>query len=120
MLSVNSFKSEYTFNSRHSEAAKVLYKYPTRAPIVCERAKYAGIDCPYIDKKKYLVPLDLTLAQFIFVIRKRLKMCSEQSLFIFINNTIPASNRTIGDIYKFYKDTDGFLYMTYSYENVFG
>jgi GABA(A) receptor-associated protein len=44
----------------------------------------------------------------------------EKALFLFINGFIPSTSQHIGDIYSFHKDQDGFLYITYSYENTFG
>ena len=41
---------------------------------------------PNIEQNKYLVPFDLTMAQFIYIIRKNIKLSSEQALFLFINN----------------------------------
>lgn len=49
---------------------------------------------PDIDKKKYLVPSDLTVGQFVYVIRKRIKLSPEKGIFIFINNVLPATCRT--------------------------
>ena len=94
--------------------------YPDRVPIICERAHNSGNECPDIDKNKYLVPKDLTIGQFVYVIRKRLKLPPEKAIFIFVGGAIPPSSQMIVDTYNFYKDFDGFLYINYSFENVFG
>ena len=114
------FKSEFTFEQRYEEAHRVLKKYPDRIPIVCEKNRHASISCPDIDKKKYLVPIDLKIAAFIFVIRKRLKLPAEKAIFLFVGNKIATSNSSISELYNFNKDDDGFLYISYSLENVFG
>lgn len=44
-----------------------------------------------IDKKKYLVPSDLTCGQFVYVIRKRLKLPAEKAIFLFVNGVIPPT-----------------------------
>ncbi len=36
-----------------------------------------------LDKKKYLVPNDLTVGQFYFLIRKRIQLRAEDALFFF-------------------------------------
>ena len=54
--------------------------------MICERA--ANSDIPYIDKKKYLVPSDLTVAQFVYVVRKRVKLAPEKAIFIFVNSCV--------------------------------
>jgi GABA(A) receptor-associated protein len=114
------FKNEFSFEQRLLESSRVLNKYPDRIPIIVERSKKADKSCPLIDKKKYLVPRDLTVGQFIYVIRKRLKLPAEKAIFLFINNQIAASTKMIGEIYEKNRDADYFLYCSYSYENTFG
>ncbi|XP_026415578.1 autophagy-related protein 8C-like [Papaver somniferum] len=43
------------------------------------------------DKKKYLVPADLTVEQFVYVIRKRIKFSAEKAIFIFVDNFLPPT-----------------------------
>ena len=45
---------------------------------------------------------------------------SEKAIFIFINGIIPSSSSMLLDYYVEHKDPDGFLYITYASENVFG
>jgi GABA(A) receptor-associated protein len=113
------FKNEFSVEQRKEEASRVLQKYPDRLPIICEKAKTAK-DCPDIDKKKYLIPRDLTMGQFIYVVRKRLSLAPEKAIFLFVGNSIAPSTSCINEIYNYHKDVDGFLYITYSFENVFG
>ena len=113
------FKDNYAFEDRLLESTRIINKYPHRLPIICERSKYSA-DCPPIDKNKYLVPDDFAFGQFIFVIRKRLKLPPEKAIFLFIQNSVPQNTHSINDIYNANKDEDGFLYVSYSYENTFG
>lgn len=113
------FKKKYTLERRKAEAVRILKRYPTRIPVICERADTS--DIALIDKYKYLVPNDLVIAQFIFVIRHRLELDAAKAIFLFVNNQIiPPSNVSLGELYEEYKSADGFLYMTYSGENTFG
>ena len=41
--------------------------------------------------RRYLVPSDLTVGQFVYVIRKRIKLSPERAIFIFIDNKLPPS-----------------------------
>ena len=86
----NSFKNKYSFESRKSESKRIMERYPDRIPIIVEKSKNS--DIKEIDKKKYLVPRDLTVGQFIFVIRKRIDLSSEQAIYIFINNKLIPKN----------------------------
>lgn len=116
----SSFKNEFKFNDRLIEAKRVLIKYPDRIPIICERSLTATQDCPVIDKRKYLVPRDYTMGQFLYVIRKRLKLPPEKAIFLFVNGTIPSTTTLLEHIYQTHKDCDGYLYISYSQENTFG
>lgn len=82
--------------------------------------KAAKSDIPDIDKKKYLVPGDLTVGQFVYVIRKRIDLTAEKAIFVFVNNVLPPTAALMSSIYKEHKDEDGFLYITYTGENTFG
>lgn len=113
-----SFKKQYSFNNRNLEARRILTKYPDRIPIICEKTKNQNL--PYINKNKYLVTQDLTIGQFIYVIRNRMKLSPEFALFLLINGHIPSSSTMIGELYEQHKDKDGFLYLEYCQENTFG
>ncbi|PWZ27634.1 Autophagy-related protein 8C [Zea mays] len=103
---------------RQAEANRIREKYPDRIPVIVEKAERS--DIPDIDKKKYLVPADLTVGQFVYVVRKRIKLSAEKAIFIFVKNTLPPTAALMSAIYEENKDEDGFLYMTYSGENTFG
>ena len=60
------------------------------------------------------------MGQFLYVVRKRLKLPPEKAIFLFVGNTIAPSTSSINEIYNYNKDGDGFLYITYGLENVFG
>ena len=52
--------------------------------------------------------------------RKRIKVEPEQSIFLFINDTLVVNGKMMSDVYQEHKDEDGFLYVSYSAENSFG
>lgn len=114
------FKNNFSFEQRREEATHVIYKYPDRIPIICEKNRNASHDCPNIDKSKYLVPRDLTMGQFLYVVRKRLHLAPEKAIFLFVGDTIAPSSALINDVYNCFVDNDSFLYISYSLENVFG
>ena len=100
--------------------------------MICEKVEKS--DIATIDKKKYLVPADLTVGQFVYVIRKRIKLSPEKAIFIFVDEVLPPtatrSTKCVPpQIMKVCcaslmanttQDEDGFLYITYSGENTFG
>ncbi|KAK1436295.1 hypothetical protein QVD17_02074 [Tagetes erecta] len=112
------FKQEHDIEKRRAEAARIREKYPDRVPVIVEKGEQS--DVPNIDKKKYLVPADLTVGQFVYVIRKRIKLSAEKAIFIFVDNALPPTGAIMSSVYEEKKDEDGFLYVTYSGENTFG
>jgi len=113
-----SFKEEHDLSKRQQEARRILNKYPDRLPVIVEKA--ANSDVPDIDKKKFLVPADLTVGQFVYVIRKRIKLTPEKAIFLFVNNQLPNTANLMKQVYEDNKDEDDFLYVQYSGENSFG
>src|SRR5690348_15979719 len=103
---------------RRAESQKIKEKYLDRVPIICEKdPKSKLMD---IDKNKYLVPNDLTVSQFAFIIRKRLALDKSSALFLLVNgkNSITGDS-SLSEIYETHKDAeDGFLYISYTGEIV--
>jgi GABA(A) receptor-associated protein len=115
------FRKRYSPEERAAEAKRIIEKYPDRIPVIVERSEKSEKDIPEIDKTKYLVPNDLTIGQFLYVIRKRIKIPPTKALFIFTENgTIPPSSSTMTSMYQKYKAPDGFLMLEYCGENTFG
>ncbi|ORX76357.1 microtubule-associated protein [Anaeromyces robustus] len=113
-----SFRDSHTFEERQEEAKRIREKYQDRIPCIVEKAEKSQIQD--IDKKKFLVPSSLTVGQFMYVIRKRLKLQPEEAIFLFVNGIIPPVANLMSAVYEEHKDEDGFLYMTYSGESTFG
>tara|TARA_Y100000389_G_C17426878_1_gene500088 strand:+ start:1458 stop:1811 length:354 start_codon:yes stop_codon:yes gene_type:complete len=107
-----------SFEQRVNECNRLINKYPNRIPVIVTKSKDSKI--PDIDKNKFLVPSDQTIGQMVYVIRNRIKLSQEKALFIFVNNILPPTGEILAEVYKNHKDTDGFLYITYACENVFG
>ena len=51
------FKDRHPFHKRQEEAYRIMEKYPNRIPVICE---CTGGEVPDIDRKKYLVPSDIS------------------------------------------------------------
>merc|ERR1711915_551414 len=110
------YKEEHPFEKRRAEGEKIRRKYPDRVPVIVEKSPKARIGD--LDKKKYLVPSDLTVGQFYFLIRKRISLRPEDALFFFVNNVIPPTSATMGSLYQEHHEEDFFLYIAYSDESV--
>jgi GABA(A) receptor-associated protein len=113
------FKDTYSFEARCKEAAAVLARMPDRVPVIVERV-IRSTTVPLLDKTKYMVPADLTVGQFIHVIRRRLVLPAETAVFVFFGRELPTTGTTMREMYARSRDDDGFLYATYCGENTFG
>ena len=115
------FKKKFSFNKRVEESSRIIQKYPERIPVIVEKAKSHASDIADIDRNKFLVPNDLSMANFMYIIRKRLKLSPEKSIFLFVNDTTMVPTSTLmSNIYTENKDEDGFLYIRYASESTFG
>ena len=109
---------EQPLDKRITCSKKFLTMYPERVPIIV--GTY-DLQLGTIRKNRYLVPRDLKVGLFVMEIRKNLEnLKAEQSIFLFVKNTLPPSVAQMGSIYDKYKNEDGFLYISYSGENTFG
>jgi GABA(A) receptor-associated protein len=114
------FEKTHKFEDRLAESTKIRNKYPDRIPVIVERNPNTS-NIPNIDKNKFLVPGDLTVGQFLYVIRKRIKLNPEQAIFIFINGKIlPSTSALMSNLYKDYKTECGYLFVNYAGESTFG
>ena len=112
------FKQQHPFENRKKESDRVIEKYPDRIPVIVERTKKAKV--PNIDRNKFLVPNNLTMGQLVYVIRKRIRIEAEKAIFLFVNKQILCNTSTLSEVYARHSDNDGFLYVEYMEENVFG
>ena len=102
------------------EARRIRAKYPDRVPVLVGKSPSSS-DAPEIDKHKFLVPMDLTLGQFQYVIRKRISLSPEKALFLFVDGAVPPTSSLMATIYQDHRDRETeFLFITYSMENTFG
>ena len=109
---------EETLEKRKLESEKILKKYPDRIPCLVYNAKKSNL--PKLMKKKFLVPGELTIQQFLKVIRLRIKIREDQALFLFVNNILCKGTSTLSEAYAQHKGEDGFLTFHLCEESTFG
>jgi GABA(A) receptor-associated protein len=116
---MSTFKKKYSFDQRLKESKHIKLKYPDRTPVIVSKCKNSTLN--NITKHKYLVPNDLTMAHFIYVIRKRIKNLDPcEALYLYIENTLVTPSELIMVTSKNLADKDGFLYIEYTSEATFG
>jgi GABA(A) receptor-associated protein len=99
------------------EIATLQAKYPGSVLVFVEKG--AKSDLPPLDKQKYIVPRDMVIGSFLFMIRKRISLPPEKAIYIFINNTLPPSTAKMGELFTLH-GKDGYLRMVVAAESTFG
>nr|CAD1844042.1 unnamed protein product [Ananas comosus var. bracteatus] len=69
--------------------------------VVVER--FSRTDLPEMEKRKFLVPRDMFVGQFIHILRSRMHLPSGKALFIFIQDTFPQTASIMDSMYQQYK-----------------
>lgn len=115
-MEVTKFKKKFSLIERRDQADRIKRMYPNRIPIIVN----TGVGVPKLDKQKYLVPRDLKACEFMCVIRKRITISAEESLYMFFNEKIVVSSSMMGKVYEDNKSEDNFLYVHICIENTFG
>ncbi|KAK6589489.1 hypothetical protein RS030_203089 [Cryptosporidium xiaoi] len=124
-------KEKVQFDKRAAEALSIRAKYPNRIPVICEKS--SKCDLPEIEKKKFLVPMNMLVGEFKYIIHKHITQSTttqgnglkipttyEKTIYLFVNNTIPKAGSLMQEVYEQYVSDDGFLYLQYGSENAFG
>ncbi|XP_071523573.1 microtubule-associated protein 1 light chain 3 gamma-like isoform X2 [Panulirus ornatus] len=109
-----------TAASRKQEVASIKSKFPNKLPVIVERyGKETTL--PMLDKTKFLVPQELTMSQFVTILRNRMQLSSTMTLYVLVNNrSLVSLSRPLSEVYRECHDDDGFLYVTYASQEVFG
>lgn len=116
------FKKQFSVETRRREFDRISAQHSDRCPIICEPRDLRHD--PVIDKVKFLVPRDLTVGQFMYMIRKRMKLNPDQALFLMTGPRkdvmLPNSMMIDAACEQYHDKEDGFMYITYTLENTFG
>lgn len=108
------YREENSFTVRQESSSSVLRRHPHHRPFIVESKKFK------LDRSKFLVPEDVTVAQLMYVVRKRLRLNSNEAIFFLMNNVMPIGSSLISQIYHENAADDGFCYITVTKENTFG
>ena len=117
---ITKFMQDNSLDKRKTISSQIMTKYDQRVPVIIGRGDLNRT--PKINKYKFVAPSDITLGKFITEVRKHiLGIESTTALFFLVgNNTLAPISVMMNQLYDQYKDEDGFLYLTYTKEDVFG
>ena len=113
------FKKTFTKEMRMNECKDIMAKNPDKIPVICEKAPDSKIQG--IEKSKFLLKKEFSVAEFISLLKKKLELEKNDALFLLVQGKYSLSgSETIQQCYDKYKDEDGFLYIYYSNKEVWG
>jgi Autophagy protein Atg8 ubiquitin like len=108
-----------SLEQRRDQSSRLLSKFAPKLPVIVERARASD---PGIEKTKFLIDPNVTMAELLILIRRRVKLQPHQAVYLFVDNELVPSNATVREVYHHAQSRhpDGFLYITYCLENTFG
>jgi hypothetical protein len=105
-----------------NEVEVINQQYPGYIPIIVRAYNNKNNKNFVLTKTKFLVTNEITLAQFLTILRKKIKdIKSTESIYLLIDNTLMPITLAMSTIYKEKKDKDtNMLFITVCKENTFG
>ena len=101
-----------TLEQRQARAQILAHQYPNRLALIIRPVK----DGP---TNKFVVPLTCTVADVLQHLRKRISVNAYQAVYLCVSDRVLSGSQTMDSIIS-YKSDDGFVYLTYCMESVFG
>jgi len=122
-IKIDYTKTDFTEEEKmaiRNEVAVIKQQYPNYVPIIV-RTNKKDKDLK-LTKTKFLVTSEITLAQFLVILRKKISAInSTESIFLLINDTLSPVTLTLASIYHEKRDLDtNMLFITVCKENTFG
>ena len=115
-------KKEKTKNERIKESSQLIEVNTGKIPVLIDKDPNCNLRT--LLKTKYLLSTKVTIEQFLKIIREKLEIEKEYALFLLANckskKYAVVGSMTFGEVYEKYKDDDGFLYLIYSNEKIWG
>ncbi|CAF0863912.1 unnamed protein product [Brachionus calyciflorus] len=114
------FRERKPLAARLEEVQGIKNKFPNKLPVIVERY-HKEKSLPPLDKTKFLVPQEITMSQFVAIIRNRMTLSPSQAFYLLIDDKgIASMSMTMAEVYDKKKSNDGFLYMSYASQEMFG
>ncbi len=124
------YYEEHALSKRRKQSAAICLKYPSRVPLIVQPKSRNST--PWLKTCKFLVPETSTTAALLHHIRSMLTVDSTVGLYYVVGTNqnvdklekelfeIVTPTALIGNMYKQYVKDDGFCYVYYEEESMFG
>ena len=98
------------------KGSQLIAKHPGRVPVICK--PHEGVE---LTRTKFLVDGNTIVGNFMAMIRSHVKVNRFEAVYLLVNNTLIANNRTFFDVYHEHKDEeDEMVYIHIRKEATFG
>lgn len=114
-----SYRETKDLATRKAEYDKIMKLFPGKVPIILERYS-KETELPLLDKPRILVSEDTSISSILMFIRKRLQIKDTQSIYLVVDNIMVTPTTAIFELSHYNQSDDGFVYLTYASQNVFG
>ena len=105
--------------SRKKHSQNLIAQFPDKLPIILE--KDPSCKLTELQKTKFLLEKKSTVQQLMQMIKRKTSLQEEDALFLQVRAKFSImGEKTIQEIYDEYKDQDGFLYIIYTTELIYG
>ena len=98
---------------------KIREQYPNKVPVLVYKSPKSKV--PDMERNKFLINGDVTMGQFLYIVRKRISLAPEKALFFLIDGKIlPTVSSTMAEVYDAHKNESSLLVLNFQEESVFG
>ena len=112
-------KTNLDKKKRKELSQNLLNKYTDKVPVILEKDPSSKI--LELKKTNFLLEKKSTVTQLLQLIRRKTEIKEGEALFLQAKGKYSISGeKSIGEIYKEYKDEDGFVYIMYTTELIYG
>ena len=109
------FKKNLSFCKRLQLYKKIVENNENLLPIIIQVYKKCKLK---LNKEKWLIDPEITISELLIKLREQTNVEINETIFIFnVEKKLLSTMDNMKDVYKNYKDDDGFLYLIISLEN---
>jgi hypothetical protein len=115
------YKSSHLLATRATKAASYRAKFtPPRVPVILEHARSTHRPRLELTSTEFMCPPGLPLSEFMLNVRRRDKLPADIAVFLMVKGVLATPANTMGELYEYGRDEDGWMYIVWTEESAFG